>query len=137
MCSEQDDVHPACGREHVLVVLVLVACQLRTRDDERRCARELFELTRLASGGEPLEALRTEHAKAPRLRDVVVRGPAGQLEQLRHELARDRLLTEAFVRAARADPVLELHEPATLDHSGRMNRLWMLRSSSSPTTACG
>ena len=55
------------------------------------------------------ERLRAEHAEAPRVGQVVVRRPAGELEQLLERLAVDRLGRVGLVRAARADRRVDVH----------------------------
>ena len=55
------------------------------------------------------ERPRPDHAEAPRVREVVVRRPAGQLEQLLERLAVHRLGLEGLDRAPRADRLLDFH----------------------------
>src|SRR5205085_7698100 len=49
-----------------------------------------------------------EHAEAPRVREVVIRSPGGEIEQLVEQLARNRLGAVDLVRAARADGGLDV-----------------------------
>ena len=103
-------------RAEVLLVLDRVVGAHLAGDHERRRAVELRG--GLGPGGllERVERLRPEHAEAPRVGEVVVRRPAGQLEQLLELLARHRLGAVGLVRAARADRVVQLHR---FDASGR------------------
>ena len=56
-------------------------------------------------------ASRAEHAEAPGVREVVVRGPAGELEQLLERRAIDRLGVVGLVGAAPADQLVDRHPP--------------------------
>ena len=80
--GEQDDVGGAGGGVQVLLVLDRVAGERAGADHQGRRAIELRG--RLRAGGllEPLERLRADHPEAPGVGQVVVRGPAGQVEQL-------------------------------------------------------
>src|SRR4051812_11877817 len=95
---------------HVLLVSDRVVADLRgAGDHERGCAVELR--CRLGTGRlfQPLERLRADHAEAPRVREVVVRRPAGELEQLVERRTVDGLARVRLVRAAGADRVFDFH----------------------------
>jgi hypothetical protein len=107
--GEQDDVGGDGARRVVLLVLNWVAGLDHGRDDERRRAVELRR--GLLAGGllEARERLRAEHPEAPRVGEIVVRRPAGQLEQLVQGLARNRLGSVDLVSPPRADRLLDFH----------------------------
>ncbi len=66
------------------------------------------------------------HVEAPRVREVVVGRPAGQLEQLVERLAVHRLRPVGLVRAAGADCLLQVHGTGKL----------VTRGSNVPASAC-
>src|SRR3954470_11289675 len=94
----------AAAAIRVLLVLPRVLARLRDGDgDQRRRAVELAG--RLGAGGllEPRERLGAEHAEPPGVRQVVVRRPARELEQLLEGRAVHRLRAIGLVRAPAAD----------------------------------
>jgi hypothetical protein len=93
----------------VLLVLDLVARQLRRADDERRSPIELRRGLGPRGLLKPLERLGSENAKPPRVGQVVVGRPAGELEQLVEDLARDGARLVGLVGAPRADRVVNVH----------------------------
>ena len=108
--AEQHDVGGDRGRQHVLVVLVGVAGLLGAGHDQRGRAVELGARAGLVLLGGGLElrlGVLAEHAEAPRVGDVVVRRPAGELEQLEQDGGRDGVGTERLVRAAGADELVD------------------------------
>src|SRR4249920_2035450 len=107
--AEQDDVGGDRGRVQVLLVLDRVGAERAGDDDEGRGAVELGRA--LGAGGllEAGEGPRPEHAEAPRRGQVVVGGPAGEVEQLEQLRPLQRLGPERLVRAARPDRGLDLH----------------------------
>src|SRR4051812_30080811 len=116
MGGEQDDVRGGRGGQHVLVVLLGVAGLLGADGDQRRRAVELGAGARLRGLGGVLErllGLLAQHAEPPRVREVVVRRPAGQLEELEQRRARYGVGPERLVRPARPDELVDHPSDAT------------------------
>jgi hypothetical protein len=107
--GEQDDVDGARRGKQVLAVLVVVPCEQRARDDERRRASELRGLVRRSRGDEPVERLPADHPEPPRLGEMVVGGQARELEDAFDRRPADRLGLVGLVRPARAGRVLGVH----------------------------
>ena len=78
-------------------------------DDQGRAAVELGGALRPGGLLQPRQRRRADDAEAPGHGEVVVRRPAGQLEQLLELLARQRLRREGLVGAAGADRRLDVH----------------------------
>ncbi len=114
--AEQDDVGGDRGRVQVLLVLDRVAAERAGDDDQGRGAVELRRPLRPGGLLQARQRGRTDDAKAPGRGQVVVRRPAGQLEQLEDLLARERLRPEGLVGAARPDRGLDVHQR---EHSRR------------------
>src|SRR3954469_2922656 len=114
VCGEQHDVGGHGGGEHVLVVLRSIAGLLDGRGDQRRRAIELGAAARLGVLGHLLECLArdgAQHAEAPRVGEVVIGRPAGELEQLEQDVVGDGVRAERLVRAAGADQVVGRAHP--------------------------
>jgi len=107
MRGEQDDVDRAGGRAQILLVLLEVPAQDSRGQHQCRRAVELRSFARPGSLLQAAERLRTENAKAPRVRPVVVRSPTRELEQLVERVRRDGLGAERLVRPARTDEFVE------------------------------
>ena len=93
----------------VLLVLDRVAALDHRSHHERRCTVELRRGLLACGLLELREGLGAEHAEAPRVREVVVRGPAGELEQLLEGLAVERRAAVRLVGPAGADRFVDLH----------------------------
>jgi hypothetical protein len=107
MRGEQDGVDRAGGRAQILLVLLEVPAQGSRRQNQCRRAVELRSFARPGSLLEPSKRFRTENAKAPRVRPVVVRSPTRELEQLVERVQRNGLGAERLVRPARTDQFVE------------------------------
>lgn len=107
MRGEQDGVDRAGRRAQILLVLLEVAAQGSRGQNQRRRSVELWRFARAGSLLQAAERLRTENAKAPRVRPVVVRSPTRELEQLVERVRRDRFGAERLVRPARTDQFVE------------------------------
>ena len=89
--AEQQDERRARGGGVVLLVGLRVLALLHDRGgDQRRRAVELRRRLRTCGRLERGQRLRAEHPEAPRVREVVVGRPAGQLEELLERLPVDR-----------------------------------------------
>ena len=93
----------------ILLVGVGVAAQLRAREDECRCSFELRGLLLSAHVLQSRQRLWAQYSEPPRLRQVVIRRPAREVEQLFDRLAVERLAAIVLVRAARANGGLDVH----------------------------
>ena len=111
VAGQQDDVGGAGGGVQVLLVLDRVAGERAGADDQGRRAVELRGRLRPGRLLQALERLRADHAEAPGVGQVVVRRPAGQVEDLLEHGAIDRLGPVGLVRPARADRLLDFHGP--------------------------
>jgi hypothetical protein len=98
--GEQDRVDRAGRRAQILLVLLEVPAQGSRGKNQRRRTVELRSFARPGSLFQAAERLRTENAKAPRVRPVVVRRPTGELEQLVERVRRDGFGAERLVRPA-------------------------------------
>ena len=107
--GEEDDVAGDRRRVQVLLVLDLVAGDLPGGDDEGRAAVELRRRLRPRSFLQGLQCRRPDDAEAPGRGQVVVRSPAGEIEQLLDLGPRDRLGGEGLVGTAGADCGLDIH----------------------------
>ena len=107
--GQQHDVCGAGCRVEVLLVLHRIAVEDARADDQRRRAVELRR--RLGAGGllEPLQRQRPHHPEAPGVGQVVVRRPAGQIEQLAQDLPRHGVRPEGLVGSPGADGDLDVH----------------------------
>ena len=100
--------------EEVLQILDLVLTPDRGGRHEGRCPIELccgFRARCLFQSGERRSA---ENAKAPRVREMVIRDPTRQLEQLVQHRPRHRLGPEGLVGAPGADRALDVHRDLTV-----------------------
>jgi hypothetical protein len=107
--AEQHDEARARGGGEVLLVGDLVARLHDRGGDERGGAIELGGVLGPRRLLESVERGRPEHPEAPRVREVVVRRPAGELEQLVERLPVHGTGLVGLLRAARADQLVELH----------------------------
>src|SRR6476619_3507965 len=121
MRGEQDSVDRAGRRAQILLVLLEVPAQDCRRKNQCRRSVELWRFARAGSLLQAAERLRTEDAKAPRVRPVVVRSPTRELEQLVERVRRDGLGAERLVRPARTDQFVEGFQAA--DTKGLMRSL--------------
>jgi hypothetical protein len=111
---KQDDIDRAGGRAHVLLVLLQVSAQHCRRNHEGARAVQLRRFGRSRSLLQSRECLRPDNAKSPRIRPMVVRGPARHVEELVEDVGRNRIGAERLVRSARTDQVCErLHATDT------------------------
>ena len=110
--GQQHDVGRAGGGVQVLLVLDLIAREGAGADDESRRPVELGG--RLRPGGllEALQRLRSDHSEAPGIGEVVVGGPASEVEDLLELLVVDRLGPVGLVGPPRADRLLDFHSGA-------------------------
>jgi hypothetical protein len=106
---EQDDVGGDSGRVQILLRGHLVIGKHARADDERRRPVELRRGLRAGGQLQSHERLGPDDAKPPRVGEVVVGRPAGEVEQLIEGLALDRLRAIRLVGAARADRGLDVH----------------------------
>src|SRR5581483_8364897 len=107
--AEQDEHRGGGGGTDVLLVLHEVAREQGGEDDERRRAVEFRRLGRARRFLQTVERRGAEHAEAPRLRQVMVRGKTCEREQLQQRPARDRLGAERLVRPSRCRQLGEAH----------------------------
>jgi hypothetical protein len=107
MRGEQDGVDRAGRRAQILFVLLEVPAQDCRGKNQCRRSVELRSFAWAASLLQAAERLRTENAKAPRVRPVVVRSPTRELEQLVERVRRDGFGAERLVRPARTDQFVE------------------------------
>ena len=110
--GQEHDVGRDGGRQQVLPVLHRVAGLAGAGGDERRRPVELARRARLRLLGDRLQALqrpRAEHAEPPRVREVVVRRPAGEVEELVEDGRVDGLGPVGLVRPASPDGLLQFH----------------------------
>lgn len=107
MRGEQDGVDRAGRRAQILLVLLEVPPQNRGHKNQCRRPVELWRFARAGSLLQAAERLRTENAKAPRVRPVVVGSPTRELEQLVERVRRNGLGAERLVRPARTDQFVE------------------------------
>src|SRR2546429_1568697 len=106
---EQHEHDRGGSRTHVLLVLHELAGESRGPDDERGCAVELRSLDGACALLEQPKAVGPEHAEAPRLREVVVRREAREVEKLQQRLAWNGLRAEGLVRPPACSEVGEAH----------------------------
>jgi hypothetical protein len=139
MRGEQDGVDRAGCRAQILLVLLEVPAQGSRGKNQRRRAIELRRFARAGSLLQAAERLRTENAKAPRVRPMVVRSPTRELEQLVERVGRDGLGSERLVRPARTDQFVEGFQAADTkgeaSAEGRHAPLLLRRLSAEPAPA--
>lgn len=129
MRAKQNDIGSDRTGEQVLLLLNSISKKLSARKDERGRTVELACRARLV----PFCCLRkqsasvwAQHAKAPRVRQVVVRCPAGKLKQLAQCLWVNRLRSKCLVRSTASDSSLKVHgahTEAILEPFGRLGGL--------------
>src|SRR3954447_17682334 len=107
--GKEDDVGRDGGRVEVLLVLDRVAAERGGADDHGRCAVELGGPLGPGRNLQAAESAGADDAKAPGRGEVMVGGPAGEVEELFALLASQRLRAEGLVGAARADRCLDVH----------------------------
>ena len=106
---EQNEHDRRRGRAHVFLVLQELSREERGGDDERRRATELRRFGGAGALLQERESVGAEHAEAPRLREVVVRREAGDVEQLEQRLAGHRPRFERLVGAPRVCELGQAH----------------------------
>src|SRR4029078_6833780 len=107
MRREQNGIDRTGRRAKILLVLLEVPTQDCRRKNQCRGSVGLRSLARAGGLLQAVESLRTENAKAPRVRPVVVGSPTGELEQLVERVRRNGLGSERLVRPARTDQFVE------------------------------
>jgi len=109
---QEHDVRRDAARQEVLAVLHRVAGLAGRDDDQRRCPVKLSRRPGLGRVGgclQPLERLRADDPEPPRVRQVVVRRPPGEVEQLVERPGVDGLGAVRLVRPAAANRGVDIH----------------------------